>query len=98
MRKRNTDLDQCISLNLQHSHILSYFFIFRQIWTGHEHSSICIYDVSLENRLVFAANIGHGESQVDVTEKSCVSHMVTTGTDSTLLWSVLSHGSKVIYV
>ncbi|KAL3998140.1 Ankyrin repeats (3 copies) family protein [Acanthocheilonema viteae] len=67
----------------------------KQIWTGHDHSSISIYDVNLENRLVLAANICHNENHIDAAEKNYVSHMVTTGVDSTLLWSVLSHESKV---
>uniref|UniRef100_A0A0R3RFC1 non-specific serine/threonine protein kinase n=1 Tax=Elaeophora elaphi TaxID=1147741 RepID=A0A0R3RFC1_9BILA len=85
-----------IGLSTIHSSaIIDYGQNVKQIWTGHEHSSISIYDVTLENRLVLAGNICHGESQTNVVEKNCVSHMVTTGTDSTLLWSVLSHGSKV---
>ncbi|EFO25986.1 TKL/LRRK protein kinase [Loa loa] len=85
-----------IGLSTIHSSaVIDYGQNVKQIWTGHEHSSITIYDVTLENRLTFAANICHGESQVDAIEKNCVSHMVTTGTDSALLWSVLSHGSKV---
>uniref|UniRef100_A0A915PJA2 non-specific serine/threonine protein kinase n=1 Tax=Setaria digitata TaxID=48799 RepID=A0A915PJA2_9BILA len=67
----------------------------KQIWTGHEHSSISIYDVTVENRLVLATNICHDKNQIDNTDKNSVSHLVTTRADSTLLWSVLLHGSKV---
>uniref|UniRef100_A0A8R1XUT2 non-specific serine/threonine protein kinase n=1 Tax=Onchocerca volvulus TaxID=6282 RepID=A0A8R1XUT2_ONCVO len=77
------------------SAIIDYGKNMKQIWIGHEHSSISIYDVNVESQLVFAANISHSENQVDTTEKNCVSHLVTTGKESTLLWSVLSHGSKV---
>ncbi|CAG9533559.1 unnamed protein product [Cercopithifilaria johnstoni] len=84
-----------IGLSTIHSSaVIDYGQSVKQIWTGHEHSSISIYDVTLENRLVLAANICHDESQITV-EKNCVSYMVTTRTDSTLLWSVLSYGSKV---
>nr|CDP90956.1 Bm6044, isoform b [Brugia malayi] len=85
-----------IGLSTVHSSaIIDYGQNGKQIWTGHEHSSISIYDVTLENQLVLSANICHEENQVNAVEKSCVSHMVTAETDSALLWSVLSHGSKV---
>ncbi|VDM08615.1 unnamed protein product [Wuchereria bancrofti] len=85
-----------IGLSTVHSSaVIDYGQNGKQIWTGHEHSSISIYDVTSENRLVLSANICHEENQVDAVEKSSVSHMVIAGTDSALLWSVLSHGSKV---
>ncbi|KAM3721655.1 Leucine-rich repeat serine/threonine-protein kinase [Dirofilaria immitis] len=77
------------------SAVIDYGQNVKQIWTGHEHSSISIYDVNEENQLVFTTNVSHNESQTDTGKKNCVSHLVTTGTDSTLLWSVLRHGSKV---
>ncbi|VDN03509.1 unnamed protein product [Thelazia callipaeda] len=65
----------------------------RQIWVGHEGSSISVYNITVDNGFMIATDMFHDENHS--TSNSAVTHLITCTTDSRLLWSVLSHGSKV---